>query len=67
VVARARFFLADAGAGADEWGAKGGMAGLNCGTRFAQDSLLEGEGFEFSVPGQRISVYRVIRSVACEG
>ena len=31
------------------------------------DSLLEGDGFELSVPGQRISVYRVIRSVACEG
>ena len=26
--------------------------------------MLEGEGFELSVPRQRISVYRVIRSVA---
>ena len=34
--------------------------------RFA-DPPLEGEGFELSVPGQRISVYRLIRSVACEG
>ena len=31
------------------------------------DSPLEGQGFELSVPGQRISVYRLIRSVACEG
>jgi hypothetical protein len=35
--------------------------------RFANDSPLEGDGFELSVPRQRISVYRVIRSVACEG
>jgi hypothetical protein len=35
--------------------------------RFAPDSPLEGDGFELSVPRQRISVYRVIRSVACEG
>jgi hypothetical protein len=31
------------------------------------DCLLEGDGFELSVSGQRISVYRLIRSVACEG
>jgi hypothetical protein len=31
--------------------------------RFAPDSSLEGDGFELSVPRQRISVYRVIRSV----
>src|SRR5215471_2374585 len=37
------------------------------GVRFAADSLMEGDGFELSVPRQRISVYRVIRSVACEG
>ena len=35
--------------------------------KFARDSPLEGDGFEPSVPRQRISVYRVIRSVACEG
>src|SRR5690349_11318231 len=34
---------------------------------FAMDSSLEGDGFELSVPRQRISVSRVIRSVACEG
>ena len=32
--------------------------------QFSLDSPLEGEGFELSVPRQRISVYRVIRSVA---
>ena len=35
--------------------------------RFVANSPLEGDGFELSVPRQRISVYRVIRSVACEG
>src|ERR1700737_344367 len=35
--------------------------------RFAPDSALEREGYELSVPRQRISVFRVIRSVACEG
>jgi len=35
--------------------------------KFAPDSPLERDGFELSVPRQRISVYRVIRSVACEG
>ena len=36
------------------------------GVEFAPDSLLEGDGFELSVPGQRISVYRLICSIACE-
>jgi glucose dehydrogenase len=34
---------------------------------FALDSPLEGDRFELSVPRQRTSVYRLIRSVACEG
>jgi len=38
--------------------------GVGEGVRFAMDSALEGSGFELSVPRQRFSVYRVIRSVA---
>ena len=49
------------------FGAGSGSGALMKGSRFAADSMLEGDGFELSVPRQRISVCRLILSVACEG